>query len=370
MQKMMKQKPARDQASAEDRSDSRKQTYIYHVLVFYGIGIVFLLGASLVSLVSQVLLLVFASILLAIALYDGSQKIKQWLNVPHLTALGMLLFCIVVIVGGLGWLLAPQLSEQARELFKTMPTAIERLLTYIERYDWISRWLGIAPSAETLLTNASRLFINAGGIFTGTIGALGNLLIVSFVGTYLAAQPHLYMKGLVALVPQRKRARTYEVLDEIGQTLAQWMIGRVFSMAIVGTAAALGLYLLDVPLALALGFIAGLLDFIPYIGPFIAAVPAILIALTDDNSQLAVYVALLFLAIQLAEGYLLLPLVERRTVSLPPALTIIMQVLMGSLFGLMGVALATPLTAVVVILVAMLYVHDALGDSAKAPPEQ
>jgi predicted PurR-regulated permease PerM len=140
-------------------------------------------------------------------------------------------------------------------------------------------------------------------------------------------------------------------------------------MVLVGILSATGLALLGVPLALILGIIAGLLDFIPYLGPLMAGVPAVLIAFSDSPTQ-ALYVVVLFGLIQLFEGYLMEPLIENKTVCLPPALTIVMQVLFGTLFGLAGVALATPMTAVLAVVVTMLYVQDVLGDRVKTPSEQ
>jgi hypothetical protein len=150
-------------------------------------------------------------------------------------------------------------------------------------------------------------------------------------------------------------------MDDIGDTLARWLIGKSLSMLIVGIATAGGLTLLGVPLGLILGIIAGLLDFIPYIGPILAGVPAVLIALSI-SPDLALYTVLLFLAIQTLEGYVLQPLVEARAVEIPPALTIVMQLVFGSLFGFAGIALATPLTAMLMVLVNKLYVEDILGD--------
>jgi predicted PurR-regulated permease PerM len=202
---------------------------------------------------------------------------------------------------------------------------------------------------------------NAGLFFGGILGAIGNVIIILFVGIYFAATPQLYTNGLVRMVPQSKRGRAREVLQELGHTLASWLLGKAASMLIVGVATSIGLSMLGVPLALILGIIAGLLDFIPYLGPVMAGVPAVLLALSI-SPELAMYTVLLFVGVQLVEGYLLQPLIEARAVDLPPALVIVMQLIFGTLFGFAGVALATPLAAGLSVLVKMLYIEDVLGD--------
>jgi predicted PurR-regulated permease PerM len=202
---------------------------------------------------------------------------------------------------------------------------------------------------------------NAGLFFGGVLGAIGNVVIILFVGIYFAASPQLYTSGIIKLIPQSKRGRARQVLNKIGHTLAQWLLGKSVSMLIVGTATSIGLSLLGVPLALILGIIAGLLDFVPYLGPVMAGVPAVLIAFSI-SPDLALYTVLLFTGVQLVEGYVLQPLIESRAVDLPPALTIVMQLVFGTLFGFAGVALATPLAAALKVLVQMLYVEDVLGD--------
>jgi len=154
------------------------------------------------------------------------------------------------------------------------------------------------------------------------------VVIILFVGIYFAASPTLYIEGFIKLIPQGRRTRIRDVLHQIGRTLARWLIGKSLSMLIVGVLTASCLSLLGVPLALILGIIAGLLDFIPYFGLIMADVPAVLIAFSI-SPHLALYTILLLTAIQLAEGYVLLPMIEAKTVSLPPALTIVMQLLFG-----------------------------------------
>jgi predicted PurR-regulated permease PerM len=151
--------------------------------------------------------------------------------------------------------------------------------------------------------------------------------------------------------------------------LGRWLVGRMFAMLMVGGITTLGLWLLHVPLALALGLLAALGELVPNIGPLLAFVPAILLAFTDSPSH-ALAVGGLYLAVQGFESYVLTPLVEKRAVSLPPALTVTAQVLLGLLAGGLGLVLAAPLTAVAMVLVQRLYIEDMLGDSMETLPDQ
>ena len=353
-------KPRRSRASAPQKA------FVPRVMMFYGIGLLFVLAGYLFAYSYQFLLLLFASILLGIVLYDGSRKIASRLHLSHYAALALLLLLIMFCIALTAWLIAPQIAEQTQQLIKEIPAAITHFERYLQQFGWFNQLLGGTPSLDKLAQNASGMLSKAGVLFSGTLGVLGNIVIIIFVGIYLAAQPRVYVDGFITLFPIPRRRRTREVMNELGDTLAQWMLGKVVSMLIIAVATSLGLALLGVPLALALGIIAGLLDFIPYIGPIMAAVPAIMLALSESPT-LALYVVLLFVGLQLLEGYIVLPLIERKTVSLPPALTISMQVLLGSLFGLSGIALATPFAAVITVLVAMLYVQDVLGDPVSTP---
>jgi predicted PurR-regulated permease PerM len=158
---------------------------------------------------------------------------------------------------------------------------------------------------------------------------------------------------------QRDDARG--ILERIGDKLRYWLLGQSCAMAIIGIATWAGLALLDVRLAVALGLLAGLLEFIPTFGPIIAAIPAILIALMD-SPQKALYVALLYVAIQFAENHLLVPLVQRRAVNLPPALSLLAILLFATVFGFLGLLFAIPMTAALFVLVQETYVKRTLND--------
>ena len=154
----------------------------------------------------------------------------------------------------------------------------------------------------------------------------------------------------------------------IDEALRRWLVGRFALMVINGALTAIGLKLLGIPLALTLGVLAGLLNFVPNFGPWIAAIPAVLIAFLQGPQQ-ALYVAVLYLVLQSVDGYLLTPLVDRKSVELPPVLTITAQVVLGLAFGFIGILLASPLTAVTLILIKMLYIEDLLGDRMMPTPE-
>ncbi|WP_420106888.1 AI-2E family transporter [Herbaspirillum huttiense] len=329
-----------------------------------GIAILFLALAAAVYLAADALLLVFACILFAVLLYELSAVLHRRLGWNRKLCLVIVVLALVAIVGLGGWAMAPQISEQSAQLAKEIPASIERLQQEVQRHPLLRRIAAELPDPKQMTQSLSKMVPDAGLFFGGVLGAIGNVAIIIFVGIYFALSPDMYKKGAIKLVPKPKRERAAQVLDTIGNNLARWLVGKTISMLIVGIATSVGLTLLGVPLGLILGIIAGLLDFIPYVGPIIAGVPAVLIALSM-GPDMALYVVLLFLAVQTLEGYVLQPLVEARAVEIPPALTIVMQLIFGMLLGFAGVALATPLTAVLMVLVNMLYVEDILGDKPK-----
>jgi predicted PurR-regulated permease PerM len=343
--------------------------FMHRVALVNAITLAFILVLATLWFAADALLLVFACILFAILLFELATVVQERFSMKRKFALPLVVFLILAVIGLGGWLMAPQIAEQADKLTDAVPKALADLRQTLGNYDLARRLLGSVPSDAQLQGYLAKLAPNAGLFFSGVLGAIGNVLIITCVGIYFAAQPMLYIDGIVTLVPQDKRPRARAILREVGRTLAKWLVGKSISMLVVGTLTAAGLAALGVPLALILGIIAGLLDFIPYLGPLMAGVPAVLIAFSD-SPQLALYTIGLFAVIQLIEGYLLQPMIEKRSVSLPPAMTIVMQVLFGALFGLAGVALATPLTAVLAVFITMLYVQDMLGDPVKTPSQQ
>jgi predicted PurR-regulated permease PerM len=266
-------------------------------------------------------------------------------------------------VGLGGWLLGPQLLEQGAELVERIPrnvAALSRGLPDASENDVIS-----AVSEEAANTDwkalAPLVFGSLAGLFTTLMASVTGALAAFALAVFLALQPRLYIDGLLLLLPREHRARGGEVLDALGHALRRWLIGRLVAMAIIAAATIAGLAWLGVDQAVALGTLAGILAFVPYVGPIVGAVPAVIVAATSSLTT-AVWVVALYTGVQVVESYMVTPTIEGGAVSMPPALLILAGVLLAMLFGILGVLLSTPLTVAIVVLVQALYVQDALGE--------
>ena len=320
--------------------------------------------ALLLGFAVEVLLLGFAGALLAVLLRAVSDPLSRRTGLSPRWALVVTLGLILLLFGGAGWLIAPDLAEQTQELSEQLPQALQDVRGQLAQYSWGAKLIEEADQAGKLASGSADSWLSRlAGFFTVTAAALVNAVVVLFVGLYLAFQPSLYVRGFLGLIPPPRRRRAAEVLDAVGHTLRWWLIGKAFSMLVIGVLTTLGLWLLGIPLALSLGLIAGLLSFIPNVGPILSVIPAALLGLMQ-SPQVALYVLLLYVGIQVVESNLLTPLVEQRTVYLPPALTLLAEVLFAVLIGGLGLLLAAPLTATALVLVKMLYIEDTLGETA------
>ncbi len=323
------------------------------------------LGVLLILTATQVLLLMFFAVLFAVMLCSLSGWVGAKTGLSHKWSLLLVTFGMVALLAGVGMLVAPSVGTQLGELQKTLPEAWEKIHERLSKYSWGRQTLEAAEGADDYLPEPGKLMERALGIFSTTAGALSGVLVVLFLGLCLAIEPGAYTGGLVKLFPLPRRERARQVLAALRETLAKWCLAIGASMTIVGVLTGVGLALLGIPLAFTLGLIAALLAFIPNVGPILAAIPAILLAFSMSPTS-ALHVALLFIGVQTVESYVITPLLERKTVSLPPALTGIVQIALGLSVGMLGVILAAPLTAAGMVLVKKFYVEDALGDRCPA----
>jgi predicted PurR-regulated permease PerM len=236
------------------------------------------------------------------------------------------------------------------------------------RYDWGKRLMDPATKSS-LLTGVADLWGGITGLFTGSLSIVVGAIVILVVGLFLAADPGTYVNGLVRLLAPPRRARGKEVLEAAGKRLAWWLVGRGISMTVVGVLTGVGLWLLGVPLAPALGLLTGLLNFVPTFGPMVAAVPTALVALTVSPME-AVYAVALYTAVACLDGYAITPLVQMRVSHLPPALLLVVQVLMGVLAGQFGLIVAAPILVVVKVFIQMFYVEDVLENPCRVPVAQ
>ena len=336
-----------------------QRTFVERTWIVVGAVALAVLIGSVAWLGSSVLLTLFAGLLLGVLLRGASRRLEARFGLSRTVALTLVCAGIALVIAAVGVFLAASISQQFSELSEQLPAAFEQVRSYVASNPLGSRVLesmtqgGGSGSSQA----ASQVFLAASTV----VAALGNLVLVAFVGLFLAADPGVYRNAVIRLVPVAKRDRAAEVLDDTGEALLRWLVGRIVLMVVIGVQRKIVLLAMGVPLALALGVIAGALSFIPNIGPIISAVPAMLIA-AAEAPIMALYVALLYLALQTAESYMLEPYVVRRTSDLPAAAVIGFQLLMGTLAGVLGLTLATPLLVVITVLVGRLYIEDVLGD--------
>jgi len=337
--------------------------FVHKLLLTVGVVCLTVFLILIVYYIFDVILLIFGAVLLAIFLRGLAELVVRYTKISEGWAVLIVSVLLIAILAGAISLLAPSVAEQIRHLRDELPKSAQQASNYISQFGWGRAILEQLPSTDDILQNlsASAMLSRVGGIFSSTVGAIANFLIVILLAIYLAAEPGFYMRGFTKLFPVGKRERVREVIAEIGQTLRWWLIGKVASMIFIGILTWVGLSIIGVPLALTLGLIAGLLSFIPNFGPILSAVPAILLAFIDSPIT-AVYVLGLYVGVQLIESNLVTPLIERETVELPPALTIGFQLALGVLIGGLGLVLAAPLLAMIMVVIQLVYIEDVLGD--------
>lgn len=335
---------------------------------------IFGLGLTILTLLApSAVFLVFAGVLLAVLFRACGDGLAQAARVRPAFGLAFFLVLLVSFLIFAGLAAAPAISEQISAISQALPKGLAKLKERMDGLSWGQQLLNrdfteaIRWPAATNVTT---------GVLSSTFGALGDFVIILFIGLYGAFDPQRYRRGLILLFAPSIRPDAEEVLGKTVGALRNWIVGQLIAMALIGLLTGLGLWIIDVPLALLLGLIAAVLAFIPNIGPVLAAIPGVLIALPDGMNK-ALSVIAIYVAVQTLESYVVTPLIQRQRVKLQPGFVISIQILFGSLFGLIGLAIATPFAALVKTLTQELYVkrflereNDAANsrpDNAKAP---
>ncbi|HYK01684.1 MAG TPA: AI-2E family transporter [Thermoanaerobaculia bacterium] len=350
-----------------------------------------------------IFIVTFLGILLGLAMaravdYLEKIKIRRGLGAP------LVLVTLIGLAIGLGALIGPSLRDQTKQLTTELPKAMEQVEHWINQtpakalvqqhlppegpqqqpqqkqqspqgqpqqpqqqgQEQQQQQGGLTAQIGRELRNATKFLFP---IITSVFGAIGGLVIVLFLAMYIAATPGLYREGLRHLIPHRHRDRGDDLLDALRDTLRQWLIARAMAMVIIGLVTGGALALLGVKGAGALGVLAGIMEFVPFFGPVISAIPAIGIALVD-SPQKALWVIGLYLFVQQLEGNVVTPLLLEKRLDIPPVLTVVAVSALGVVFGVLGMLIAEPLLAAVLVTTKLLYVQDVVGDEVKLGHEK
>lgn len=306
----------------------------------------------------------FSAALIAIALDAPTALLQRSLRLPRAVALIIVVLALLGFWTGLGAWVGPQVAEQFQDLQDQMQLGLQNAQAWLRDNEPFRSLMRLVPSVEEVTPPIGELVQRTQVAVLSGFSAVANLLITIFVGCFFAAGPRRYTEGALFLIPEARRSGGRRVIGAIARALRWWLVARILLMLFIGVLFGIGLWLLDVPLKLPLAVLAGLLSFIPYVGPVLAYVPIVLVSLLV-GPKMALYASILYIGIQLVESYLAEPLIEARTVSLPPALIILAQVVSVIWLGFIGVLLATPLLLTLVVGVQLLYVRRVLHEDVQ-----
>ncbi len=324
------------------------------------IALLMLSAFALLIFHANFFLLVFAGIFFSVVLNFASNWIVRKTPLKY----GLALFLVLLFMTGILYLIiiliGPSMVEQVKEMTETLPRSLQNLKEQISQTSLGKTLFDKLPSdLGALLENREEVMSRIVGSFSTTIGAIANFFIIIITGIFLASSPGTYTKGFIRLFPLNFRPRLRVVMDKTQNSLSLWMMAKLISMIVVGIFTAIGLEILGMPMPYALALIAALFSFIPNIGPYLALAPAMLIALMQGGNTF-IYVLILYFGIQIVESYLITPMIEKKMVHLPPALTLFWMVLLGVLTGILGLIMATPILAALMVIIKELYVKDYL----------
>ncbi len=347
---------------SDQRGDSKQ--LMKKVLIASSAVILLLLILVIIQQVVQMLLVALAGLLLAVFLNGLARPIKYKTKLPQALSVTIVVFGLLLLFTVGIWIMGPHISEQFSSLTERVPAALKNIESELQESKWGKDLLSRIPEVKERIPFGSEFIWGITGVFSTALGTITSLLIILFIGLYCALAPDLYIDNFIKLIPKEKRKRAWEIITALGNALRRWLLARVASMVVVGILTAAGLSIIGVQLALTLGIIAALLSFVPFIGPPLGAIPAVLVAMAE-SPLLVVYVLINYLIVETLESYVITPMIFSTTLKLPPAFLITIQVVMGVLFGAMGVAMASPLTVAIVVLVQMIYIQDILKDDVR-----
>ena len=365
------------------------------------------LALQLLWFANQLVLVAFLGVLFGLAVEAGVDRLERF-RIPRGVGAALVVLLFFGLLTGVGAWITPTVRQQSAELRAKLPEAVDRLEEWLKKRqtgffgmvfgaptsDSVAAAAPVAPAdtprAERPAAETTRVVVDTqraqppvpsateslrGSLgrqlrkvtqfifpfLSHTVAVFGGMMLIIFMSIYIGADPNTYHRGLMHLFPHYMRDRAGEVLSAMATVLRRWLVTQMIAMATIAVVTTIALLILRVEAAFALGLIAGLLEFIPTVGPILSAVPAILVGFLDSPEK-ALAVALLYVGVQFLENHLLIPMLMKGGVDVPPVVTILSQALFTILFGFLGLMVAVPLIAATMVAVKMLYVERVVGD--------
>lgn len=305
--------------------------------VMAGIGL-----AIAIWQLQQLVLVLFASALVGLMLSDFTAVLQRWLRLPFAAALAAAVLIPLAALAAIFGLFGTMMVEQFLILYERFPAALQTVEGWVRATpignEVIGQLSGYAPKMEQVAGVVQATLANVGSAVTG-------LAVVLVAALYLAAQPRLYVDGVVALLPEHAQPRAVALVATTRDALTAWLKGQAIGMAFVAVGTSLGLWLVGLPSPLAIGLVAGLCEFVPYLGVVLVALPTIILGF-GQSAETGVFTIVALVVVQQVQGNIVMPLAQSRFGDLPPVLTIFSLIAAGTLLGPLGVILAVPLTVV------------------------
>ncbi len=345
-----------DQTGAARREGQATGGWLRPETILLAAGLLFILWT-----IGDVFLLVFAAVVLAIGLDGLAVWLADKTPLRRGWTLLMVSIAIVAVLVGLSWSLAPQVAAQFAELWEQLVALGEDAAAWITDGGLPTEIAAGMEDGEQILGIANDMIAFVASFGLTTFAAVTSLLVMIVLAAFLAADPALYRRGLLRLVPPRRRPLIAETLGAVAHALRWWFLAQLASMAVLGVSIGAGLYVIGIDLWLGLAVLTALLTFVPYLGPVIAGIPTVAIGFAE-GTQTGLIVLVFFLVVQNIESNVIVPLIYHKAIHLAPAVTIAAQVLLGLVFGLAGFILAAPVTVLGMVLVQKLYVEAVLGE--------
>jgi predicted PurR-regulated permease PerM len=335
-----------------DESTTHHKSYSKKVFTAVAIVALFVIFLLLFKTLFSVLLLTLAAILVTIYFYGFAGILQKYLHFSPKLSIVLSVIINILLLVAFFWFVGSRLSNQVAELSQTLPTTIEKFKGEIQQTTLGSKALDYLQSTGSSAKTASVIK----KFFSSSFGILSDLYIILLLCLFFTASPSLYKKGIVQLLPPKAKDQGAELLEDLANVLKKWLLGEIIGFFFIAILTAIGLLIIGIPLVLTLALIAGLLNFIPNFGPIIALIPAGLLGLMQGPTT-AIIVVCMYTFIQIMQSAVTQPLIQKRMVNIPPALTILGQVAFGMLAGFWGVLLAVPIVAILMTVINKLYVQ-------------